>query len=330
LFADATEPIRASKRIYAVLDGSLAGAPFETLVCPGETGPLIDMHEIVRVPSAAILTYLRGRPAVAPPNSTILAVAGDAGGLHGARAEVDRLASRYGAVRAVSPDRREFLENLAHFDVIHIASHVHVDGERPWHSGMLISPSLPKKITTDADTTAASSPLALSAADSSQIAAAVPADPFVRASEIANRRLGSRLVVLSACESALGRATMAEGVLGIASSFMSAGTRAVVASLWEVDDRTTAELMQRFYEELARGSTTAAALRRAQLAIRERRPAPFFWAGFVVIGDGDVALSLHPRPDYQRLSGVLVGLTIVLTVPWAVWRRRTRRVRIAP
>jgi hypothetical protein len=52
--------------------------------------------------------------------------------------------------------------------------------------------------------------------------------------------------VLSACESALGRATLAEGVLGIASSFVSAGSRAVVASLWQVDDRTTAELMHAF------------------------------------------------------------------------------------
>ena len=329
-FADVADVLQASTRIYTALDGNLAGAPFETLVCPGESGPLIATHEIVRVPSAAILQYLRARPAGAPPVSTILAAAGDADVLAGARAEVNLLSSRYGAMRAVSPDREDFLESISHFDVIHIASHVHVDSERPWHSGILISPAIAAKAAGDGADSTAAGPLALSAADSSQIAAGLPADPFVRASEIANRRLGARLVVLSACESALGRPALAEGVLGIASSFVSAGSRTVVASLWDVDDRTTADLMERFYKELARGCTTAAALRTAQLAVRARKPAPFFWAGFVVIGDGDVAVALHPRPSHGKLLGLaVIGLTVMVTVPWAVWRGRARRVRIA-
>jgi CHAT domain-containing protein len=157
----------------------------------------------------------------------------------------------------------------------------------------------------------------------------LPRDPLVRASEIANRRTRARLVVLSACESALGRATVAEGVLGIASSFVSAGSRAVVGSLWEVDDRSTAELMQHFYHELARGKTTAAALQSARLFMRRRHPEPFFWAGFVVIGDGDVTVPLAARPS--RASIGLALLVLILAVAWLslIWRRRRRRVRIA-
>jgi hypothetical protein len=134
---------------------------------------------------------------------------------------------------------------------------------------------------------------------------------------------------LSACESALGRATVAEGVLGIASSFVSAGSRAVVGSLWEVDDRTTAELMQRFYAELARGRTAAAALKNARLAIRARHPDPFFWAGFVVIGDGDLTVPLQPRPSRAGAALAIGSLILAVAVLSVIWRRRRARVRIA-
>ena len=92
-----------------------------------------------------------------------------------------------------------------------------------------------------------------------------------------------------ACESAGGRILSGEGVLGLCGAFLSAGIPAVVATLWPVDDRTTAELMTVFYEELARGETVARSLRRAQMAIRQGHETgnPFFWAGFVLVGDGE-------------------------------------------
>lgn len=328
LFAGADDVIRSSTRVYAALDGFLAGFPLETIVCPGEAGPLGITHETVRVPSAAFLNYLRARPDPSVTESSVLAVASDTLVLAGAREEVDHLAARYGATRSLGPSRAEFLAGLSGYDVVHVASHVHVDGERPWNSGILIGAG-GAPAPRPRDSTVAQ-PLVLSTAESKQVAAHLPGDPFVRASEIANRRTHARLVVLSACESALGRATMAEGVLGIASSFVSAGSRAVVGSLWEVDDRTTAELMERFYRELANGKTTAAALQSARLAMRREHPAPFFWAGFVVIGDGDLTVSLHPRP--QRLLPGIALAGLILGPAWAlvVWRRRRARVRIAP
>jgi hypothetical protein len=122
---------------------------------------------------------------------------------------------------------------------------------------------------------------------------------------------------------------MAEGVLGIASSFVSAGSRAVVASLWQVDDRTTAELMRHFYSELAAGKSAAAALRGARSSLRKDHPEPFFWAGFVVIGDGNLTVALRPRPLWHRPALLVVGLILVSTWPLAIWRRRKDRVRIA-
>lgn len=330
LLGEVAKTVQSASSVYIAMDGFLAGFPVELLVCPGETEPLGVAHETARVPSAAFLAYLRARPGPAVSDPGVLAVASNTSDLAGARNEVDHLASRYGATRTLAPLRNEFLAALSGYDIVHIASHVHVDGERPWNSGVLIGRSeTPAAPAATASDSAPAGPLVLSAAESQQVATQLPDDPFVRASEIANRRTSARLVVLSACESALGRSTMAEGVLGIASSFVSAGSRAVVASLWQVDDRTTAQLMEYFYRELASGRSAAAALRRAQLAVRKDKPAPFFWAGFVVIGDGDLTVALE-RHNPWPARGLAAALILVVTLSLAVWRGRKPRVRIDP
>ena len=147
-------------------------------------------------------------------------------------------------------------------------------------------------------------------------------DPYARAGQIAAARSDARLVVLSGCESALGRTTQGEGVLGVAAAFFAAGARSLVASIWEVDDRVTADLMERFYAGLAEGKPVASALRAAQLEIRAKRPHPFYWAGFVAIGDGDVTIRLAKRPPGSRYWFLLAGLTVVAVVAWVVMRGR--------
>jgi CHAT domain-containing protein len=100
--------------------------------------------------------------------------------------------------------------------------------------------------------------------------------------------LNAYLVVLSACETALGKDIRGEGLLGFTQGFLYAGAKSVVASLWPVADRATAELMQRFYQHMLRdGLRPADALRRAQLALaaEPRWSAPFFWSPFVLLGD---------------------------------------------
>jgi CHAT domain-containing protein len=97
------------------------------------------------------------------------------------------------------------------------------------------------------------------------------------------------LVVLSACQTALGKAASGEGVLGLVRGFQMAGAAQVVASLWRVDDRATQRLMDLFYERLLRRESPlppAAALREASLRLREdpRFAAPSAWAAFVIYG----------------------------------------------
>jgi CHAT domain-containing protein len=116
-----------------------------------------------------------------------------------------------------------------------------------------------------------------------------PVEGFLSLGDIYNLRLGADLVVLSGCETALGREVRGEGLVGLTQGFLYAGAGQVVASLWRVEDQATAELMSRFYRALlSEHRTPAAALRLAQLAIRDdkRWRSPYYWSGFVLQGDG--------------------------------------------
>jgi CHAT domain-containing protein/tetratricopeptide (TPR) repeat protein len=95
----------------------------------------------------------------------------------------------------------------------------------------------------------------------------------------------TRLVVLSACETALGDKVVGEGVFGFRRSFVVAGAKAMVMSLWKVPDEQTQELMVNFYRHLLAGRTKIDALRDAQLLVKEKYPDPFYWGAFVCQGD---------------------------------------------
>jgi CHAT domain-containing protein len=98
-------------------------------------------------------------------------------------------------------------------------------------------------------------------------------------------RLDADLVTLSACQSGLGKEMGGEGLLGLTRAFQYAGARSVLASLWSVDDDSTAELMRHFYRRLRDGASKDEALRTAQLEMIRTRPHPFYWAAFQLSGD---------------------------------------------
>lgn len=115
-----------------------------------------------------------------------------------------------------------------------------------------------------------------------------PQDGFLRLYEIYNLKLGADLVVLSACQTALGKEIKGEGLVGLTRGFMYAGVPRVVASLWKVNDKSTAELMKRFYQKMLKdGMRPAAALRAAQVSMLKEKQweAPYYWAGFVLQGE---------------------------------------------
>ena len=111
---------------------------------------------------------------------------------------------------------------------------------------------------------------------------------FLGLEDIYNLNLPAELVVLSACETALGKGVEGEGMVGLTRGFMYAGASRVMASLWNIDDRATADQMKYFYRALlGQGMRPAAALRAAQLKMRQdpRWRSPYFWATFQIQGE---------------------------------------------
>jgi CHAT domain-containing protein len=117
--------------------------------------------------------------------------------------------------------------------------------------------------------------------------------------DILELKLNADLVVLSACDTGLGRLREGEGIVGLTRAFLYAGASAVVASLWEVEDQSTSVLMEQFYRRLKQGESKAEALRQAKLDVlqamidlralgtRQSLAPPFYWAPFILVGDWD-------------------------------------------
>jgi CHAT domain-containing protein/predicted negative regulator of RcsB-dependent stress response len=114
-------------------------------------------------------------------------------------------------------------------------------------------------------------------------------DGFLRLQDIYNLRLPAELVVLSACQTGLGKEIKGEGLIGLTRGFMYAGALRIVASLWKVDDRATSELMKRFYQGMLgpEALSPVGALRQAQLSLWKQKQwrAPYYWAAFVLQGE---------------------------------------------
>jgi CHAT domain-containing protein len=154
-------------------------------------------------------------------------------------------------------------------------------------------------------------------------------DGFVGLQDIYSLRAPVDLVVLSACQTALGKDIRGEGLIGLTRGFMYAGATSVVASVWKVEDEVTAELMKRFYTEMLRnGKTPAEALRLAQNSIRQEPQwsAPHYWAGFTLQGEYRyVVNSARGRQTYQIVLLSVAALLLVCASGVFLWRKVIRR-----
>ncbi len=303
------------KRLLIVADGSLNYVPFEALVTSDTAAGdysrlsyLVTNHEIVYAPSATVVAVVRDRPRSAAPRTALVladpvfdasdpraggAAQAQAGGasrglavktaladikgspvqrvliprLDGTRVEAEKIAQLAKASGGTADvwldldanESRIISQDLRQYGIVHIATHGMLDAEHPQFTGLVLS------LVGDRDH-----------------------DGFLRAQEVFNLRLSGSLVMLSACETGLGKEKRGEGVIGLTRAFLYAGTPLVGVSLWSVADDSTAELMSNFYQGmLSTKKPAAAALRDAQLQMisENRFNAPFFWAPFVLIGD---------------------------------------------
>jgi len=113
-------------------------------------------------------------------------------------------------------------------------------------------------------------------------------DGFLETAEIVQMKLNADLVVLSSCNSGIGRIDEAEGVIGMTKAFFEAGTKSIVVSLWEVNDKYTSAFMTLFYSHLSEGLSKTEALRKAKLDFIEQYSSnPYYWSAFILAGNTD-------------------------------------------
>jgi len=300
------------KRIVIVADGALQYVPFAAL--PSNSTPLIVEHEVVSLPSASALWLMREELRGRPPASKTIAILADAvfdkgderlatsrtrskntsatlafaGTENRALRSFEGLAQGPGVSRRLPFSRREadsimslvspkdamlavgFRANratatspeLSQYRYIHFATHGLLNSEQPELSGILLS-------TYDES--------------------GKRQNGFLQLHDVYNLKLSADLVVLSACETALGKDIRGEGLLGLTRGFMYAGVPRVVSSFWNVDDAATAELMETFYKAmLTEGKRPAEALRLAQVGMWQRQnqwSSPYYWAAFTLQGE---------------------------------------------
>jgi CHAT domain-containing protein len=121
-----------------------------------------------------------------------------------------------------------------------------------------------------------------------------PEDGLLQVREINRMHLSADLVTLSACQTGIGPTEGEAGVISLEQAFLNAGAKAVVASLWNVEDQSTTQLMGAFYRHLADKEDKAAALRSAKRELLNANPSipPYYWAGFVLVGEGSTPVLL--------------------------------------
>lgn len=354
------------RRLLVVADGALQYVPFAALPRPTHTGdpighpqptaadapaqlPLVFDHEVANLPSASVLVLLRGQTAARAPALKTVAVLADpvferddpriplstdehlpvvgssegsafslgetgAGAALGrltrlpaSRAEADEIMNLTSAgegleVLGFDVNRAKAMSpSLGEYRIVHFATHGILNTEHPGLSGLVLSQFDEQ---------------------------GRPQNGFLRLHDIYNLSLPVEVVVLSACDSGLGKDIRGEGLFGLTRGFMYAGASSVVASLWKVDDEATAEFMKFFYRGmLQEGLSPAAALRKAQITMRGKKQwhSPYYWAAFVLQGNYDVKVYASPaRAHYRWAAAATAALVLPAGLLYAVYRRRHR------
>jgi CHAT domain-containing protein len=331
IVAPVADLLHGAREIIIVPDGALFYLPFEALVADSDaTEFLIERYAVSYAPSASglerpgrrmhqpgrVLLAL-GNPDLSDPGQARSPAMQLLSGLpfrdavvrdgrfvplpHAAT-EVRRIRRGLGRGAASVYVGRRATESLLKrsardFRIIHLATHFVLDDRQPLYSGLALAPD----------------------PDGGE-------DGFLQTYEVFNLDFNADLVVLSACNTALGRLSRGEGLVGTTRAFQYAGVPSLVVSLWSVDDAATSRLMQAFYRGLKAGRSKPAALREAkleQLRAGGAKADPYYWAPFILIGDpGPLALPAGSAglPVLPIALAAVVGLALALA-----WRRRARR-----
>jgi CHAT domain-containing protein len=277
LVRPARAAIRARDRIILVPDDVLWELPFQALQ-PADGRYLVETAAISYAPSVAVLGDMKRAGGNGPGPATLLAMGNPArsepgvarargalGPLPDAEREVRTLGRLYGAGTTKTYVGAEAREDVLKAEagrhrILHLATHGVLDDTSPLHSYVLLTRGSGSE-----------------------------EDGLLEAREIMGLELRADLAVLSACETARGRFGAGEGVVGLSWALFVAGCETTVVSQWKVASESTSDLMLEFHRRLRSGGRKDEALRRAALKVLadRRYRHPFYWAGFIVVGDGD-------------------------------------------
>jgi CHAT domain-containing protein/tetratricopeptide (TPR) repeat protein len=285
-------PPSAATEVVVVPDGVLNSIPFEQLLISG-TAP---MPSVTLAPSATVLALMRGRQSPRSTDRAVLAVGGvpyerlsgakasstgpvgfyDAAmppslpNLPGSAEEAKTVSGLFGqaSTSLIGDSATEAAlkqQSLKRYEVLHLAAHGFADTKFPERAALVLLGD-----------------------------ARAGEDGLLQPREIARYNLHARLVVLSACDTAVGPTLGQEGVVNLARAFFVAGAGAVMTSLWQVDDTLSAALMRAFYGNLVRGETLTDGLRLAKRELGQRfgAKASATLGAFQLIGDGSQRLNV--------------------------------------
>ena len=308
--------------LILVPDGILGYLPFEALlneavkntseVNYGSLPYLLRSHKIRYAYNASLLNApplvhqaSKGYAGFAPSyNPDVLASARDAlgdsfvglGNLQGNQPEVSHIQRLIGGREFLGQAATEtaFKQNSPNHRILHLAMHAFLHPESPAYSGLVFSNPEEENGQTAQD------------------------DGILHIYELYNLELGAELAVLSACNTGSGKLARGEGIMSMARAFRYAGCPNIVMSLWQADDHSTANLMERFYARLKEGLSKDEALRRARLDFLDQNAQkhPYYWAAFVLSGD-DRPLFSPAEPSF--FFWTVLGL-LAITLGVIGWR----------
>ena len=298
------------KKLIVVPDGPLHLLPFDLLPSGteqssysnprGET--LISRFAVSYLPAASLILSRESNPLPSAGSVKVTILAGQ----QKVPSQESRIGGEVQEIAELFPQANFFSSfhdwksraqgHLLQSDILHIASHYRPDPARPTASRFFFSPQMEKK------------------------------DSFY-AAEAVFLPLQSRLAVLSACHTAQGPIVSGEGILNMGRSFLLAGVRSIVLSSWPVEEKSTAELMSRFYRLLVKGMDSRDALRQAKMELRQF-PAwqhPFYWGAFLLVGNPCRLVSAQPQSWFSWWFSLVIA--IPATVVFALYLRIHSRKR---
>ncbi len=248
---------------------------------------LNDTYTLFSLPGASVLKFMQKKQE--SEGETIMAIANSkAEGwsiLYHADQEVQAISKLYKADALIGEDASEtaFKKRAGDFSIVHVAAHGELNSTSPLFSRLVLS--------SDKEN-----------------------DGVLEVHEVYEMDLTQTdLVVLSACETKLGKRSRGDDIIGLNRAFIYAGASSVIATLWKVNDRATKDFMIAFYKQLKHGKSKAEALRTAQRKIRATYPHPYYWAGFVLTGDPGITTAQVPWLNIMIIVLIVGGILAMVS-----------------